>query len=205
MSGDLLGTLEAAKGDFMGDSSAGRPEGGDDRSRPATMSPQQIETWVDQTIRQAQRRGDFDNLPGAGEPLPSLDSPGDPDWWIRGLIKREKIDLSAALPGPMALRRERETYPEALLQLPDEATVREALDDFNDRVIADRKRPHAGQGSPTVVGRVDVDQMIERWRALKVALSEAEGSPVEVTDPPPTLNSLTARTRWRWWKRSQHP
>lgn len=189
----------------MGGSSARRPDGDGDRSRPAAMSPQQIETWVDQTIRQAQRRGDFDNLPGAGKPLPSLDNPGDPDWWIRGLIKREKVDLAAALPGPMALRRERETYPESLLHLPDEAAVREVLEDFNDRVIADRKRPHAGQGSPTVVGRVDVDRMIERWRVIKLAIGQAEASPVEETDRPPTLSSPPVRTRRQWWKRPQLP
>lgn len=90
------------------------------------MTPQQVETWVDQAIRQAQRRGDFDNLPGAGKPLTSLDRPDDPDWWIKDLIQREKVDLSAALPGPMALRRERETYPESLGHLADEAAVREA-------------------------------------------------------------------------------
>ncbi len=159
----------------MGNSIARRPDGDGDRSRPAVMSPQQIETWVDQTIRQAQQRGEFDNLPGAGKPLASLDRPDDPDWWIKDLVQREKIDLSAALPGPMALRRERETFPESLLRLPDEAAVR------------------------------DVDQMIGRWRALKVAVREAEGPPVEDTErsSPPSLPA--ARTQWRWWKRLQLP
>jgi hypothetical protein len=33
------------------------------------------DTWVDRAIREAQRRGDFDNLPGAGKPLAIDDNP----------------------------------------------------------------------------------------------------------------------------------
>lgn len=179
------------------------PDGGTSQQpeRPRGMTPAQIETWVDQTIRQAQRRGDFDDLPGAGQPLKSLDQPNDPDWWIKDLIKREKIDLSAALPGPMALRRERETYPDSLLHLPDETAVREVLEDFNARVIADRKRPYAGQGSPAIVGRVDVELMTERWVALRAALSEALGSSAESSTTQPSSEALGTRSRRPWWRR----
>lgn len=173
------------------------------RARPG-MSPQQIETWVDQTIRQAQRRGDFDDLPGAGKPLASLDQPTDPDWWIKDLIKREKVDLSAALPGPMALRRERETYPDALLHLSDERVVREVFEDFNARVVADRKRPHVGPGSPVVVGRVDVDLMTQRWQQLRAAMAppatvgDAEQHQLVPPDRP------RRRMLW-WWGRREAP
>ena len=34
---------------------------------------QNFESWIDRQIRQAQERGDFDNLPGAGKPLPPPD------------------------------------------------------------------------------------------------------------------------------------
>ena len=30
---------------------------------------------IDQIVQNAERRGDFDNLPGAGKPLPQLDNP----------------------------------------------------------------------------------------------------------------------------------
>lgn len=182
------------------------PEPGAPRHERPPKTPQQIETWVDQTIRQAQRRGDFDDLPGAGKPLTSLDRPDDPDWWIKDLIQREKIDLSAALPGPMALRRERETYPESLLHLPDEFAVRTVLEDFNARVIADRKRPYAGQGSPAIVGRVDVDQMIGRWRALRTAATDAfdADSVVQGSGAEPVGRSRAARRR-RWWRGLRSP
>ena len=36
-------------------------------------------------IREVQgERGEFDNLPGAGKPLPGLDGTDDPDWWVKG-------------------------------------------------------------------------------------------------------------------------
>jgi DnaJ homologue, subfamily C, member 28, conserved domain len=39
------------------------------------------DTWIDRLIRQAQERGDFDNLPGKGKPLKFEDDAlEDPDW-----------------------------------------------------------------------------------------------------------------------------
>ncbi len=171
---------------------------------PAT--PEQIDNWVEHSIRQAQRRGDFDNLPGAGKPLAALEHPNDPDWWLRSLIQREKIDLSAALPGPMALRRERATYPEALAEISDEDRVRAILLDFNERVLADRRRPVATVSSPVVAGRVDVDDMVLRWRKLRAervvesapqSTSEDAGQPHRAAGQ----DSLASRRRRRWWRR----
>ena len=34
-------------------------------------------------IREAQERGEFDNLPGAGKPLTDLGDTDDPMWWVR--------------------------------------------------------------------------------------------------------------------------
>lgn len=167
-----------------------------------------VETWVDQAIQQAQRNGDFDNLPGAGKPLRSLDRPHDPDWWLKGLLEREQIDPSVALPGPMALRRERETYPQSLLGVSDEADVREVLEDFNARVLADRRRPHFGDAPPLVVGRVDVEETLQRWRALRAEVAApvpppagtAPASAQDRADP----RSTPARRWWsRWWRRSR--
>ncbi len=171
------------------------------RSRRAdgdtSITPEQIDSWVEHSIKAAQRRGEFDNLPGAGKPLPSLEGPAEPDWWLRGLIQREKLDLSAALPGSMALRRERSAYPESLMDIADEARVREVLLDFNERVLADRRRPVATVHSPVVVGRVDVEEMVNRWRDLRAQLSADEAQdPME--GPPP---QAPREGRRGWWKR----
>ena len=46
---------------------------------------------VETAIQQAIRRGDFDDLPGAGKPIPGLGEHHDPDWWIRRKIEREQL------------------------------------------------------------------------------------------------------------------
>lgn len=92
------------------------------RRRPsAATTARAVQTWVDQTIAQAERQGAFDNLSGAGKPLRDVDVRNDPDWWVKSLIERERLDLSGAMPGVMQLRREKATYPESLLELSDEA------------------------------------------------------------------------------------
>ena len=45
--------------------------------RPRWESP------VEKAIREAQERGEFDDLPGAGKPLKDLGDPDDPLWWLR--------------------------------------------------------------------------------------------------------------------------
>lgn len=172
------------------------PERPEDETARRPMTPQQVETWVDQSIRQAQRRGDFDNLRGAGKPLRGLDRPHDPDWWVKSLVEREQLDLADALPGPMALRRERATFPQSLLDLSDERQVRERLEDFNERVLADRRRPHVGAHPPPVVGRVDVEELVQAWRAARAALPAPEPAREEAPQedaPPPSPR--------RWWRR----
>ncbi|HVD28538.1 MAG TPA: DUF1992 domain-containing protein, partial [Mycobacteriales bacterium] len=45
--------------------------------------PRRWESVVEAQIRQAQERGDFDDLPGKGKPIPGLDDPDDEQWWIK--------------------------------------------------------------------------------------------------------------------------
>ena len=42
------------------------------------------ESWIEAQIRVAMEQGAFDNLPGAGKPLPNLDQ-YDPLWWVKQL------------------------------------------------------------------------------------------------------------------------
>ena len=50
--------------------------------------PPYFESPVEKQIREAQERGDFDDLPGAGKPL-DLGDLNDPDWWVKRLAKRD--------------------------------------------------------------------------------------------------------------------
>ena len=124
------------------------------------------ETAVDRAIREATERGAFDNLPGAGKPLPVRHT-GDPDWWLKDLLAREGITGSELVPTTIALRREADSFPESLLGLSSEDAVRAVLTDFNERVRADWRRPGIGKGAPVIARPVDVDQLVEQWREAR--------------------------------------
>lgn len=63
------------------------PESQDEGSIPVAASPLEPAIKyvdpVERSIRDAIARGEFDNLPGAGRPIPDLDRQYDPDWWAR--------------------------------------------------------------------------------------------------------------------------
>jgi hypothetical protein len=42
-------------------------------------------------IRRMIEEGKFDNLPGAGKPIPDIDEPYDENWWLKSFLKREGI------------------------------------------------------------------------------------------------------------------
>ena len=88
------------------------------------MDPQHVETIAEKRIREAQERGEFDNLPGAGKPLPSLDRPYREDWWINGLIEREQLDMTGAMNPTMALRKEAHAMDETVRDVAREESVR---------------------------------------------------------------------------------
>ncbi len=156
------------------------------------MERPRYEPPVERAIREAQERGEFDDLPGSGRPL-ELRNTDDPMWWVRALAEREQLDFTGALPPAVALRKEAATFPHALLDLRSEESVRAVLDDYNRRVRRDRLRP-PDPGLPQLLApTVDVDALVEQWRALR-----ASSQPVEV-DPPVTTGE--ARPRRRWWRR----
>jgi len=124
------------------------------------------ESLIDQQIREAQERGEFDNLAGAGKPLPKSVSRHDPDWWVKGLIEREKISGKDLLPPAISLRREVEDLPATLRESArTEAQARALIDDLNARIVDARHR--SGDGPTVLIRRVDVDAALARWRAEK--------------------------------------
>ena len=132
------------------------------------------ESPVERAIREAQERGEFDNLPGAGKPLRGIGASDvdDPDWWVKGLVQREQLDMTGAMPPAIALRKERQTYPESLRDLRTEESVRAVLEDFNRRVKLDRLRPAVGPVPPLLAPTVDVEDMVGQWRRLREERAE---------------------------------
>src|SRR5258707_6396644 len=88
------------------------------------------ETWIDAQIRVAMEEGAFDNLPGAGKPLPNLGQDFDMNVWVRQLAQREQLSISM-LPPSLELLRKVETELAAIDKLDDEATVRRRVAALN--------------------------------------------------------------------------
>lgn len=121
------------------------------------------ESLIDKQIRLAQERGDFDDMPGAGKPLPGLDKPYDENWWLKDLLRRE--DLSYPLPTTLALRKEIQDLPEKAAAVRSEKTVREMVADLNGRIDEARRKPV--DGPPIVLDLVDAEAVLSAWRERK--------------------------------------
>ena len=117
------------------------------------------ESWIESQIRVAQEQGAFDNLPGAGKPLPNIGQEYDPLWWVKQLTEREQLSL---LPPSLELLRKVERELATLEKLPDEATVRRRIAALNVEIA--RINATAVEGPPTCLGKLDVDQVVARWR-----------------------------------------
>jgi hypothetical protein len=117
------------------------------------------ETYVDRAIREAQERGDFDDLPGAGQPLPDRGELYDEDWWIKQLIVREQ--LGGLAPTTLKIRKEAEELMTTLAAKTSEAEVRAIVVDLNRRI--DRAQRSLVDGPPVVLKQFDVDEVVRQW------------------------------------------
>jgi DnaJ homologue, subfamily C, member 28, conserved domain len=119
-------------------------------------------TWVEHKIREAADRGAFDNLPGAGKPIPDLDKPHDDQWWIRRKLRDEEL---AYLPPTITLRKEAEAARAAAALAGSEAEVRAIVAAINAK-IADGNRK-AASGPPLNLAPFDPERVVARWRAAR--------------------------------------
>ena len=122
-----------------------------------------VEAWVDRQIRMAQERGELDNLPGAGKPLPKRD--GGALEWVVQKLREENHDTSALLPPSLAIPREVAALPDRLATIPTEAKVRELVEDINERIREVHRGPQVGP--PLRMGPLDVEEVVEKWRTTR--------------------------------------
>jgi DnaJ homologue, subfamily C, member 28, conserved domain len=130
------------------------------------------ESWVEQQIREARERGEFDDLPGHGKPLPDLDRPRDELWWVRKKLQREKVSYS---PPAISLRREVDDALEQVAAASTETEVRTLVASINDRIRY--VNSHTISGPPTSIGVLDVDDVVQKWRQKRRPGAEAEQTP----------------------------
>jgi Domain of unknown function (DUF1992) len=153
--------------------------------KPSGMS---FTSWVDQQINEAAERGLFDNLAGAGKPLPD---PGEEDFgaaWLRNYVRREGVPAEEMLPTPLRLRKDIERLAERVPHMRSEKLVREAVAELNEQIMDWRRLP---LGPPIFVPLVDEELMVSRWREAQPA------APADAVRPP----SVAAPERPRWWRR----
>ncbi|MFA9446455.1 DUF1992 domain-containing protein [Egicoccus sp. AB-alg6-2] len=131
------------------------------------------ESWIERQIRQAQERGDFDALPGAGRPIPDLHTPRDENWWLKKKIERERI---ATLPPALAIRHERDETMERVTRARTEREVRALVEALNVRIR--RVNATVTFGPSTSVAALDVDDVVAAWRRghEPAARGNADGS-----------------------------
>ena len=155
---------------------------------------QRQQEWVDQQLRIAMERGDFDNLPGAGKPIEDLGAQHDPDWWIKRLIEREKI--TGVLPPALQLRKDDAELDARLDRHTAESEVRRELEEFNARVMKARYTPV--DGPPLVTMPRDVDAEVDALAGADARTSRGGAQPARRTHARPRRRRAT---RKRWWRR----
>jgi hypothetical protein len=122
-------------------------------------SSQQRETWIDRQIRDAQERGEFDGLHGAGEPIADLDRPHDALWWIRRKLREENFSY---LPPTLQLRREVEVAEAAMHRARSERELREVISAINARIRHVNRTDVTGP--PSTVAMFDEEETVRAWR-----------------------------------------
>lgn len=172
--------------------SAHTPDRDERTGRPAAAARiAQPSSWVDQQVRRAMERGEFDNLPGHGKPIKDLGSQHDPDWWIKKLVERENIAL---LPPALALRKEDAGLEDLLDSRNAESVVRREVEDFNVRIRTAMYTPPTGpSGPPLITHQRDVDAEVAAWRERRTARIEAQRA-LRAAEPEP-------EPRRSWWRR----
>jgi cytosine/adenosine deaminase-related metal-dependent hydrolase len=124
-----------------------------------------FESWVDKQIRDAQGRGEFERLPGAGEPLPAdLDSAYDELWWVKRKMAREGLSV---LPPALALRKEAEDALAAAYAAPSERMARKIIEDVNVKIKDMMFKPPPGP--PLGKKPYDVEEVLRAWRQRRAA------------------------------------
>ena len=60
-------------------------------------------SWIDRQIEEAAERGAFDDLPGAGKPLPDRGDQDVGQAWLRDYLRRDAAPSTELLPTPLRL------------------------------------------------------------------------------------------------------
>jgi len=85
-------------------------------------------------------------------------------WWVKKLAEREQLSLA---PPSLELARKVEKELAAIDKLRDEATVRRRIEALN--VEIGKMNATVVEGPPTRLAKLDVEQLVARWRRARSA------------------------------------
>jgi hypothetical protein len=192
-----MGTSETP-GSSPRDAASGTPDRDVERDErtgraAAAQRMQRKDQWVDLQIQEAMKRGDFDNLPGAGKPIEGLGGTHDPDWWLKRLVEREKISV---LPPALQLRKDDSELDARLDRHTAESEVRRILEEFNARVMKARYTPV--DGPPLITMPREIEGEVEAWRERRLVRRREAAARKAAA---PRVEPPAAQPRRRWLRR----
>jgi len=117
------------------------------------------ESWIERKIRESMERGEFDNLPGHGEPIPDLARPYDELWWLRKKLRDEELSIE---PPGLTLRKELDDTRARIAAAGGEAEVRRLVAAINERIVY--VNSHITFGPPSDIVPLDVERVVAQWR-----------------------------------------
>lgn len=122
------------------------------------MTDDRFESLADRRIREAEERGEFDDLPGKGKPIPGLDGSRDENWWVKKWIEREGLSI---LPEGLELRKEIEGRLERVWKLLSIEAVRREVEAINDKIKRSNRSPAIGP-SPNLK-LLNAEKILKDW------------------------------------------
>src|SRR5215472_6441769 len=162
--------------------------------KPADMT---FTSWIDKQIAEAAERGAFDNLPGAGKPIPDHGDEDAAQSWLREYLRKEGLSAEALLPPPLRLRKVIDRLAHAVPSMTSERDVRDAVADLNREIREWRRIP---LGPPVFVPLVDEEAMVSRWQAAQHrAGSTSRSQPGQRAE---AAGPASVRARGHWWRRT---
>ena len=120
------------------------------------------DVWIEQLIQEAKDAGKFDQLEGKGKPIPGVEAPYDPDWWVKKLLEREKVSV---LPPALELLRRVEAELAKIWAARREDDVRAKVQALNAEIA--RVNARVAAGPPTRLAPLDPDGVVQEWRARR--------------------------------------
>lgn len=120
--------------------------------------------FVEAQIEEARRRGEFENLPHRGEPLPGFDGRYDENWWVKQYLKREDLSF---LPPSLQLKRDVEKALEQIDRAPTREAVLARVAQLNAHIREVNRRP--AEGPPSTTAPLDPETVLRRWEAHRAA------------------------------------